>query len=140
MDMCANFAEHCMDFRISTGKFVREKVTLGVANKLNKRHKDPPGMRSMAKHSLEEHLGHDFFECFVLDLDKKVEEQRAEPESVVTREAQVEHNGTSEMVLAWQRSEIIQEERKGAPSGSSEEAMCWMSTTPGSVGEKAPSS
>ena len=68
--MGTDLSEHCMDFRISTSEFVREEFALGVANELNKRHENAPGMRAMAKHSFKEYLGNHFLKGFILDLNE----------------------------------------------------------------------
>lgn len=99
--MGTNLAEHCMDFRISTREFMREEFTLGVADELNKCHEYSPRMRAMAKYAFEENLGHHFLEGFIFDLNKEIDEQCAEPEGVVAREAQIEHDCTDKVMLAW---------------------------------------
>jgi hypothetical protein len=49
---------------------VREEFALGVANELNKRHENSPGMRAMAKHPFKEYFGNYFFKGFIFDLNE----------------------------------------------------------------------
>ena len=76
-----------MNFRIGTRELVGEEFTLWVSDELNKRHEDPPRMRTMAKNSFQEYFCDHFFERVILDLQEQIDKERAEPKGVVTWEA-----------------------------------------------------
>lgn len=91
-----------MNFWVGAGELVGEEIAFRIADELNKSHDHSPRMRAMAKDALEENFGHDFFECFILDCGKEIEEECTEPESVVAREAKVEYNSAYKMMLTYQ--------------------------------------
>lgn len=91
--MRANFAKHCVNFWIGACELVREKVTLGVADELNEGHYHSPWMRTMTEHSFKKYLRHYFLERLLFDRGKEMKQQSAKPESMVTRESKIEHDG-----------------------------------------------
>jgi hypothetical protein len=73
-----------------------------IPEEFNEGHKGTPWMRSVDDETLQENLGDDFLEPFIIDLMEGVKDKAAEPVGVCVGVTEMQEHGAEEMVLSFQ--------------------------------------